>query len=52
MSRLPDLPDSPRRPTDEPEPSGTVWGEVIVLALAVATVPASGAFLLWWMGVI
>jgi hypothetical protein len=52
MSSLPDRSDSPRLPADEPEPSGIVWGEVIVLALAVATVPASGAILLWCMGVI
>ena len=52
MSRLPDLPDSPRRPTDEPEPSSIVWGEVIALAVTVATVVASGALLLWGMGVI
>jgi hypothetical protein len=53
MSSLRDRSNSPRWPAEpRPQPSGIVWGEVIVLALAVATGPASGAFLLWWMGVI
>jgi hypothetical protein len=51
MSSLPDRSDSPRWPA-EPQPSGIVWGEVIVLALSVATVPVCGAVILWWMGVI
>jgi hypothetical protein len=49
MSSLPDRSDSPR---SEPQPSGIFWGEVIALAVTVATVVACGALLLWWMGVI
>jgi hypothetical protein len=49
MSSLPDRSDSPR---SEPQPSGIIWGEVIALAVTVATVVASGALLLWGMGVI
>jgi len=52
MSSLSDRSDSPRWSADEPQPSGTDWGNVIVLALAAATIPAYGALLLWCMGVI
>jgi hypothetical protein len=47
MSSLSDRSNSPRRSADEPQPSGTDWGNVIVLALAAATIPAYGALLLW-----
>jgi hypothetical protein len=53
MSSLPDRSESPRWPADEPRPSGIDWGEVIALALAVATVVAfDGAIILWCLGLL